>query len=171
MRPWAAVSVRQALGRKQPAEQGYGFCYTIDAYARRLVAQTGSYVLRFHVAAADAQLEPAIREQVERCGLLGEQGQRVMGHSQAVHDRTGPKIAGRGEGHGLDQADLFEAEPQCFPSRLGGVSVSPIIPGEALTHLDCRREVGFECGNAQAHEPDEHSLFHQFDRPESELVD
>jgi len=54
--------------------------------------------------------------------------------------------------------------------RLGRVSVAPVFPGQAPTHLDGGSEVRFEGGNAQADEPDEGAAVRYLERPEAEPV-
>src|SRR6267154_1194877 len=95
---------------------------------------------------------------------------RVARHADLLHHPARARIGRYRDRYDLLQPRHLEAEGEHGPRAFGRVPKPPMLGGEAPSDLDGRREVCFEAGRREAHEPRERRDAWDLHGPEPEAV-
>ena len=98
-------------------------------------------------------------------GRVVEIADRIMAHTQALHDADRPDVDRRGEGDDLVAVELFKAEGQRRDGGFSRVAVAPVATVQPPSDLDRRREVCVKAGTAEPDKTDEGGVIGHLYRP------
>lgn len=99
-----------------------------------------------------------------------EVGAGLVVHAELLHDPLRASVGRNRAGHDVLEREAFESKIQGQSSSFGGVSVSPVVGGEAPGHVDVFLERTFEARVRQTHDARELDSAWNLESPKAEAV-